>query len=173
MFAMDFVVTVTNTCLALVAALSFDRAVGPDPAGVPALTVFPVYRAYLVERQRHERLEFLYEANRTLSRSPEVAHAFEALLAHSLEAFRAEVAEIVLLQRRRIPLRTTLGRATASGDAADRPRGRRRARRWSAPTAGACRWPGRCGDRGGRLPRVARRHDGMVAMLPARTAWSA
>ena len=34
---------------------------------VPALTVFAVYRAYISERQRHERLEFLYEANRTLS----------------------------------------------------------------------------------------------------------
>ena len=31
---------------------------------VPALIVFGVYRAYVSERQRHEKLEFLYEANR-------------------------------------------------------------------------------------------------------------
>ena len=42
---------------------------------VPTVTVFAVYRAYVAERQRHEKLEFLYEANRTLSNSPEVAEA--------------------------------------------------------------------------------------------------
>ena len=63
---------------------------------VPAVTVFLAYRAYLMERQRHERLEFLYEATRTLSRSPEIVLALEGLLERSLEAFRAEMAEIVL-----------------------------------------------------------------------------
>ena len=63
---------------------------------IPGATVFVVYRAYIAERQRHERLEFLYEANRTLARSPEVAEALEGLLARSLEAFRAEVAEVML-----------------------------------------------------------------------------
>ena len=58
--------------------------------------VFAAYRAYVSERQRHEKLEFLYEANRTLSRSPEVAEALEGLLSRSLEAFRAELAEVLL-----------------------------------------------------------------------------
>ena len=76
---------------------------------VPALTVFAVYRAYISERQRHERLEFLYDANRTLSRSPEVAEALEALLARSLEAFNADVAEVLLFTGDGDPLRTTHG----------------------------------------------------------------
>jgi GAF domain-containing protein len=78
--------------------------------GIPVATVFLAYRAYLLERQRHERLEFLYEATRTLSRSPEIVLALESLLARSLEAFRAELAEIVLLGSDGSPsLRTTLG----------------------------------------------------------------
>jgi len=97
MFTMDLAVTVTNTSLALVAAI----IVQADPRAlpliiVPAITVFLAYRAYLAERQRHERLEFLYEATRTLSRAPEVVLALEGLLSRSLDAFRVELAEIVL-----------------------------------------------------------------------------
>ena len=63
-----------------------------------------------MERQRHERLEFLYEATRTLSRSPEMVLALEGLLERSLESFRAEMAEIVLFgSEGNPPLRTTLG----------------------------------------------------------------
>ena len=77
---------------------------------VPALVVYLAYRAYLMERQRHERLEFLYEATRTLSRSPEMVLALEGLLERSLESFRAEMAEIVLFgSEGNPPLRTTLG----------------------------------------------------------------
>jgi diguanylate cyclase (GGDEF)-like protein len=111
MLAMDFVVTVTNTALALAGTI----VVSTDARAVPlllfpAVTVFLAYRAYLLERQRHERLEFLYEATRTLSRSPEIVLALEGLLAKSLEAFRAELAEIVLFSSdEKPPLRTTLG----------------------------------------------------------------
>ncbi len=111
MFAMDFVVTMTNSSLALAASivLSFDARAIPLLL-VPAVTVFLAYRAYLMERQRHERLEFLYEATRTLSRSPEIVLALEGLLERSLEAFRAEMAEIVLFSSDGSPpLRTTLG----------------------------------------------------------------
>jgi diguanylate cyclase (GGDEF)-like protein len=111
MFGMDFVVTMTNTSLALAASivLSFDARAIPLLL-VPATTVFLAYRAYLLERQRHERLEFLYEATRTLSRSPEIVLALEGLLERSLEAFRAEIAEIVLFSSDGgPPLRTTLG----------------------------------------------------------------
>jgi diguanylate cyclase (GGDEF)-like protein len=109
MFATDALVTLINASIAIAAAL----IVATDPRAVPvllvpALTVFAVYRAYISERQRHERLEFLYDANRTLSRSPEVAEALEALLARSLEAFRADVAEVMLTAGDE-PLRTTHG----------------------------------------------------------------
>jgi diguanylate cyclase (GGDEF)-like protein len=110
MFATDALVTLINASIAIAAAL----VVATDPRAVPvllipALTVFAVYRAYISERQRHERLEFLYDANRTLSRSPEVAEALEALLARSLEAFNADVAEVLLHTAEGDALRTTHG----------------------------------------------------------------
>jgi diguanylate cyclase (GGDEF)-like protein len=110
MFAMDGVVTLTNSSIAIAAALvvSIDARAVPVLL-VPALTVYVVYRAYVSERQRHEKLEFLYEANRALSRSPEVAEAIEGVLARSLEAFRSEIAEVVLFGADGTPLRTTYG----------------------------------------------------------------
>ena len=110
MFVMDGVVTATNSSIAIAAAI----VVATDPRAVPvllvpALSVLLLYRAYISERQRHEQLEFLYEANRTLSRSPEVAEAIEGLLARSLEAFRSEIAEVVLFSADGTPLRTTYG----------------------------------------------------------------
>src|SRR5439155_11091966 len=111
MLGMDLVVSTTNTSLALAGAI----VISTDPRAipllaVPAVTIFLAYRAYLNERQRHERLEFLYEATRTLARSPEIVHALEGLLERSLEAFRAELAEIVLFSSDGSPpLRTTLG----------------------------------------------------------------
>ena len=110
MFVMDGVVTMANSSIAVAAAV----LVATEPrAGVvllvPAAIVFAVYRAYVSERQRHEKLEFLYEANRTLTRSPEVAEAIEGVLARSLEAFRSEIAEVVLFSADGTPLRTTYG----------------------------------------------------------------
>ena len=110
MFATDLTVTVTNSSLGLVAALIVSTEPWALPLlVVPLLTVFLAYRAYVTERKRGERLEFLYEANRTLSRSPEIAEALEGLLARSLDAFRAERAEIILWTPDKPPLRTTLG----------------------------------------------------------------
>ena len=111
MFAMDFVVTATNTSLGLAGAIVVSTDARAIPLlAVPALVVYLAYRAYLMERQRHERLEFLYEATRTLSRSPEMVLALEGLLERSLESFRAEMAEIVLFgSEGNPPLRTTLG----------------------------------------------------------------
>src|SRR3954454_22620088 len=110
MFAMDGVVTAANSSIAIAAAV----LIATDPSAVivlvvPAAIVFGVYRAYVSERQRHEKLEFLYEANRALTRSPEVAEAIEGVLARSLEAFRSEVAEVVLFSADGTPLRTTYG----------------------------------------------------------------
>ena len=111
MLTMDFVVTATNTCLALTGAIVVSTDARATPLlVVPVLVVYLAYRAYLMERQRHERLEFLYEATRTLSRSPEMVLALEGLLQRSLESFRAEMAEIVLFgSDGNPPLRTTLG----------------------------------------------------------------
>jgi diguanylate cyclase (GGDEF)-like protein len=111
MLLMDFVVTMTNTSLALAGAIIVSADARAIPLLlVPATTVFLAYRAYLLERQRHQRLEFLYETTRTLVHSPEIVHALEGLLERSLEAFRAEMAEIVLFSSDgRPPLRTTLG----------------------------------------------------------------
>src|SRR5215212_2657583 len=110
MFAMDGVVTAANSSIAIAAALM----IAIDPRAIPVLLVpaaivFAMYRAYVSERQGHEKLEFLYEANRALTRSPEVAEAIEGVLARSLEAFRSEIAEVVLFSADGTPLRTTYG----------------------------------------------------------------
>ena len=112
MFAMDGVVTATNSSIAIAAAIVVATDARAVPVLlVPAVSVYALYRAYVSERQRHEQLEFLYDANRTLSRSPEVAEAIEGLLAKSLAAFRSEIAEVVLFSADGTPLRTTYGPA--------------------------------------------------------------
>jgi diguanylate cyclase (GGDEF)-like protein len=111
MLSMDLVVTLSNSSLGLCGAViaSSDARALPLLA-VPSVTLFAAYRAYLSERERHQRLEFLYEANRTLARSREIAEALEGLLMRSLEAFRAELAEIILFGSEENPsLRTLVG----------------------------------------------------------------
>jgi diguanylate cyclase (GGDEF)-like protein len=111
MFGMDLVVTMSNTSLGLCGAvLTAADARALPLLLIPSATLYAAYRAYLSERERHKRLEFLYEANRTLARSREIAPALEGLLARSLEAFRAELAEIILFGSAENPsLRTVLG----------------------------------------------------------------
>ncbi len=111
MLSMDLVVTLSNASLGLCGAViaSSDARALPLLA-IPSLTLFAAYRAYLSERERHKRLEFLYEANRTLARSREIADALEGLLVRSLEAFRAELAEIILFgSEENQSLRTLVG----------------------------------------------------------------
>jgi diguanylate cyclase (GGDEF)-like protein len=114
MLFMDLLVTMSNSSLGLCAAvLAATNAEALPLLVIPGATLFVAYRAYLAERERHKRLEFLYEANRTLARSREVAHALEGLLARSLEAFRAELAEIILFGSDDNPsIRTLLGPGT-------------------------------------------------------------
>ena len=114
MLFMDLLVTMSNSSLGLCAAvLVATNAEALPLLVIPGATLFVAYRAYLAERERHKRLEFLYEANRTLARSREVAHALEGLLARSLEAFRAELAEIILFGADGNPsIRTLLGPGT-------------------------------------------------------------
>jgi diguanylate cyclase (GGDEF)-like protein len=111
MVGMDLVVTMSNTSLGLCGAIIAATDLRALPLlAVPAVVVLAAYRAHLTERERHKRLEFLYEANRTLTRSPEVAQALEGVLTRSLEAFRAELAEIILFGSDENPsLRTVLG----------------------------------------------------------------
>ena len=150
MFGMDFVVTVTGTAMALVCSILWiERPAAAPLLAVPILVAFLGYRAYVAERQGHEKVKFLYEANRTLSESPEVADAIDGLLERALEAFRAEQAEIILFTADGgAPLRTGLGPGTA--------------REAMAPVD-----PG-LGRRAARLRRGLRRGRGADGAVPAR-----
>jgi diguanylate cyclase (GGDEF)-like protein len=64
--------------------------------GIPIVTLFLAYRAWVSEREKHERLELVYQSSRILQHSPELDVALLALLDHARTMFRAEVAEIVL-----------------------------------------------------------------------------
>ena len=63
---------------------------------VPTAVVFVAYRAYIREREKHERLELLYESSRLLHYAPELDSAIGALLEHARRMFRAERAELML-----------------------------------------------------------------------------
>jgi diguanylate cyclase (GGDEF)-like protein len=111
MLGLDAIITLTNTSVGLLGAMIVRTDARAIPLlVVPLITVFFAYRAYILERQRHERLEFLHETTRTLARAPEIVLALENLLERSLEAFRAEFAEIILFSSDGAgPLRTALG----------------------------------------------------------------
>jgi diguanylate cyclase (GGDEF)-like protein len=90
-------VAVANTSLALLAV----AALYLQPPllmllVIPLLTVFLAYRAYMSEREKHQRLELLYQSSRILQHSPELDSALAALLRHAREMFRAERAEVFL-----------------------------------------------------------------------------
>jgi diguanylate cyclase (GGDEF)-like protein len=92
----DLIVAMANTSIGLCAA----RLVYYDWRTAILLTVpiagmFLTMRAFAAQRQRHGRLEFLYETARALSGSAEMGEALERLLCQALETFRAETAEIV------------------------------------------------------------------------------
>ena len=80
---------------------------------VPTLIVFVAYRAYMREREKHERLELLYESSRLLHYAPELDSAIAALLDHARRMFRAERAELLLFPEsgNEAALRTTSGGA--------------------------------------------------------------
>jgi diguanylate cyclase (GGDEF)-like protein len=121
MFGMDLVVTAANTSLALIAAM----VVIAYPSGLPILLVpvligFVGYRTYVREHERHKKVEFLYQANRSLAESPEVAVAVEGLLERAREAFRAEYAEVIFFGHDDTrPLRSRLDDGHASLEPVD------------------------------------------------------
>jgi diguanylate cyclase (GGDEF)-like protein len=63
---------------------------------LPIGTLFLAYRAWVSEREKHERLELVYQSSRILQHSPEIDTALLALLEHARAMFRAELAEVVL-----------------------------------------------------------------------------
>jgi len=106
-------VCVTNTCLALAGA----AAVASDSRAAillvaPAAAVVLAYRAYTAERRKHESLEFLHEVTGLMAHAPDLATGLGGLLERTLDVFRGDVAEIVLLpaDQRSEPLRTALER---------------------------------------------------------------
>ena len=89
---------ITNTSLALLAV----NILWEDPlaiwlVGVPVVTIFVAYRAYLSERQKHESLELLYESSQIFRRSPELDSAVLALLEHARLMFHSDRAEIIVV----------------------------------------------------------------------------
>jgi diguanylate cyclase (GGDEF)-like protein len=93
-------VAFANTSLALLAVsiLWLDRSLLWLLA-LPLVIVFLAYRAYVSEREKHERLELLYQSSRIFQHSPELDSALVALLEHARAMFRAELAEVVLYPR--------------------------------------------------------------------------
>ncbi len=92
----DLAVAAVNTSVGLCAAtVVFNDWRAAILMAVPVTGMYLTCQALVAERQRHGRLEFLYEAARALSRTPEIGSALEGLLAQALDAFRAEVAEII------------------------------------------------------------------------------
>src|SRR6185437_14812840 len=92
----DLAVAAVNTSIGLCAAtVVYNDWRAAILMAVPVIGMYLTFKAYTAERQRHGRLEFLYEAARALSRTPEIGSALEGLLAQALDAFRAEVAEMI------------------------------------------------------------------------------
>ena len=88
---------VANTSVTLLAI----TVMWQDPTAVallalPLLALSSVYGAYLGEREKHQRLELLYQSSRIMHHTPELDSAILAVLEHAREMFRAEVAEILL-----------------------------------------------------------------------------
>jgi diguanylate cyclase (GGDEF)-like protein len=100
-----------NTSLALVGAVTMSR---DSRAGIlllmPAATLYAAYRAYTRERQKTERIEFLYNSGRTLAGAPAGESAIVELLGDALRMFRAEVAQVSVWPSAGSPLitRTTV-----------------------------------------------------------------
>jgi diguanylate cyclase (GGDEF)-like protein len=100
MIQFGLMVALANTSLALLAV----AALWVSPAMLwllilPVVMVFLAYQAYVSEREKHERLELLYQSSRILQHSPELDSTLVALLSHARTMFRAELAEVVLYPR--------------------------------------------------------------------------
>ncbi len=108
----DLVVALTNTSVALSAA----TVVGEDPRAAwlllpPVGVLWLAYRAYVSERAKHHKLEFLYGVTRSLSQGGgELEAELLDLLRRTRSSFRVQTAELVLLSEEG-GLRTSRGPA--------------------------------------------------------------
>ena len=122
-FGFGKVTVLTNTALGLGAAV----LLWLNPAAawlqlVPAATVVVAYRAYTIQRRRHEGLEALYDSFRAVQRSVQFDSMVRELLARVREMFRAEIAEIVFFPPAEDGEATTL--SLGPGDDISETRGR-------------------------------------------------
>jgi diguanylate cyclase (GGDEF)-like protein len=104
--------TLINTSFGLVAVLVlWEHPTGIWLLGVPAAALAAAYRAYISERTRRDRLEFLYTASRLVQSSDEFGEAIVSLLRHTREMFHAEVVELSVRPSpdNELLLRTALG----------------------------------------------------------------
>jgi diguanylate cyclase (GGDEF)-like protein len=97
MLQFGILVAVANTSIALLAVTVLWSSPGALwLLGIPITVLFLAYGAWVSEREKHERLELVYQSSRILQHSPELDVALLALLDHARAMFRAELAEIVL-----------------------------------------------------------------------------
>lgn len=97
MLQFGVLVAVANTSIALLAVTVLWFSPGALwLLAIPIVTLFLAYRAWVSEREKHERLELVYQSSRILQHSPELDVALLALLDHARAMFRAELAEVVL-----------------------------------------------------------------------------
>ena len=95
----DLVVALTNTSVALSAA----TVIGEDPRAAwlllpPVGVLWLAYRAYVSERAKHHKLEFLYGVTRSLSQGGgELEAELLDLLRRTRASFRVQTAELVLV----------------------------------------------------------------------------
>ena len=86
-----------NTSLALVGVVTIYRDVRAGALLLmPAGALFLAYQAYTRERQKTERIEFLYNSGRTLAGVSNGEAGIVQLLRESLDMFRADLAEVCL-----------------------------------------------------------------------------
>lgn len=67
---------------------------------IPPVILFLAYRAYVSQRQERAKLESLYEATRSLHRSPQIEAALVAACQDATRMLEAEYAEILLFSER-------------------------------------------------------------------------
>ena len=95
--ALAFIVTGTNTSLALAAAIVLDvRPMSGFLLTVPIVSLVLGYQAYVNERKRHKSVEFLYTTAQTINRRVGFEETVDAILGEITVMQRAEVAELVL-----------------------------------------------------------------------------
>ncbi|GAC1337092.1 MAG: hypothetical protein NVSMB29_00900 [Candidatus Dormibacteria bacterium] len=62
----------------------------------PVTLLLAAYRAYFGAREKHRHVEFLLEAGEMVQRADDVEGGIVEMLAHSMDTFRAQVAELTL-----------------------------------------------------------------------------